>query len=240
MPIDRQPGSQAHVVRGSRPGRPALTAAQLAARRRAVTEAARELFISEGFAAVSIRRVADLAGVTPKTLYSYFDSKLELLHSLWSDIFTEVFAALDEVDSTSGELAHHINVCTAYVRYWIERPDHYRLVFMSGDVTQADVKGFIDRTEITDRFARLTAPLASLVAEVDRVGQGIRERSELLLCSLHGIAHCQITMSGHAWAPYGELVDLLVGSIVGPSSSGGGPRPALTSSAGRRSAESDG
>jgi AcrR family transcriptional regulator len=206
-----QPADPVPTRRPSRPGRPALTAAQLVDRRRAVSDAALTLFLSEGYDAVSIRRVADLAGVTPKTLYSYFDNKLGLLLSLWSDIFVDVFRTLDQFDSDDGELAHHINVCTAYVRYWIERPDHYRLVFMSGDVTQTDVKSFIDRSDITERFARLTAPLAALGGEAEHVS---RERSELLICALHGIAHCHVTMTGHPWAPYGDIVNTLVRSIV--------------------------
>lgn len=195
----------------SKPGRPALTSTQLADRRRALSEAALTLFLSEGYDAVSIRRVADLAGVTPKTLYNYFDSKLGLLLSLWSDIFADVFAALEQVGPDDGELAHHVNVCTAYVRYWIERPDHYRLVFMSGDVAQTDVTSFIDRSDITERFARLTAPLAWLEHEAEHVS---RERSELLVCALHGIVHCHVTMTGHPWAPYGDIIDMLVRSIV--------------------------
>jgi AcrR family transcriptional regulator len=200
--------------RSNRPGRPKLTAAQLADRRRAVSEAALTLFVSEGYDAVSIRRVADRARVTPKTLYSYFDSKLGLLLSLWSDIFADVFATLDQVGDDDEELAHHIDVCTAYVGYWIERPDHYRLVFMSGDVTQADVTTFIDGSDITERFARLTAPLARLGGEAEHAS---REHSELLICALHGIVHCHVTMTGHPWAPYGEIVDILVRSIVDQS-----------------------
>lgn len=213
MSVKPQPERPVIGPRANKPGRPALTAPQVAERRRAISDAALTLFLSEGYDAVSIRRVADRAGVTPKTLYNYFDSKLALLLSLWSEIFADVFAALEEVESGDGPLAHHSNVCTAYVQYWIKRPDHYRLVFMSGDVTQANVSTFIDQSNITDRFAKLTAPLASLAADAK---PSVHERSELLICALHGIVHCHVTMTGHPWTPPGNLVDTLVRSIIGP------------------------
>lgn len=193
-----------------RPGRPRLAPDELAERRRAVTEAARTLFTTEGYAAVSIRRVAQLAGVTPKTLYSYFDSKLELLLSLWSETFSELFDELARIDD-GDDLERLIAVCSHYVRYWIERPDHYRLVFMSAEVSQAAVTDYIERSGITQLFDVFTTPLVSML-DLDQ--HAVRDRSELLICALQGIVHSRVTMSGYEWAPFPPQVDTLVRSII--------------------------
>ncbi len=179
-----------------------------------MTAAARALFVSEGYTAVSIRRVAASAGVTPKTLYSYFESKLALLLSLWSEVFMDVFATLDRISRDEGELTRLVNMCTAYVRYWVDRPDCYRLVFMSGDVTQTAVKGFIDQSGVTEMFASFTEPLVLLLDEDGKSGP---EAAELLICALQGIVHCQVTMSGYPWAAPETLVDVLVRSMMLPT-----------------------
>ena len=199
------------VVPRSTVGRPALTAAQIADRRRSVTEAARALFVNEGYSAVSIRRVAAVAGVTPKTLYSYFESKLALLLSLWSDVFMDVFTVLERISRDEQEPTRLVKTCQAYVRYWVDRPDCYRLVFMSGDVTQTAVTGFIDRSGITEMFSSLAEPLVLLLEKDGKPG---REAAELLICALQGIVHCQVTMSGYPWAPPETLVEMLVRSIA--------------------------
>jgi AcrR family transcriptional regulator len=49
--------------------------------RRAILEAALELFTSRGFAATSIRQVAERAGVSEQTIYNVFADKIGILHA---------------------------------------------------------------------------------------------------------------------------------------------------------------
>ena len=49
------------------------------AKRRQITDAARALFLSQGFARTSMDAVTAEAGVSKQTLYAYFASKDELL-----------------------------------------------------------------------------------------------------------------------------------------------------------------
>jgi hypothetical protein len=123
----------------------------------------------------------------------------------------DVFATLDRISHDEGEPTRLVNMCQAYVRYWIDRPDCYRLVFMSGDVTQTAVKGFIDFSGITEMFVKLAEPLVVLLDEAGKPG---REAAELLICALQGVVHCHVTMSGYPWAPPETLVEILVRSIV--------------------------
>ncbi|MGH2859431.1 MAG: TetR family transcriptional regulator, partial [Solirubrobacteraceae bacterium] len=49
------------------------------ATRAAIEQAARELFAQRGFDAVTVREIAERAGVTERTFYRYFPSKHELV-----------------------------------------------------------------------------------------------------------------------------------------------------------------
>ncbi|MEZ5226686.1 MAG: TetR/AcrR family transcriptional regulator [Acidimicrobiales bacterium] len=49
-----------------------------------------ELFRSDGYAGVSMRRLAGSAGCTPMTLYKYFENKFEILQLIWADVFVEL------------------------------------------------------------------------------------------------------------------------------------------------------
>jgi AcrR family transcriptional regulator len=57
--------------------------AQAEANRRAVIDAAGELFLAQGYGRTTIAAVADRAGVSPETVYAAFGSKAELLHRVW-------------------------------------------------------------------------------------------------------------------------------------------------------------
>lgn len=65
-----------------RPYRSKLREQQAAATRRAVVDAAHELFVANGWAATGMREVAAAAGVAVETVYSHFSSKRGLLQAV--------------------------------------------------------------------------------------------------------------------------------------------------------------
>jgi AcrR family transcriptional regulator len=69
-------------VTDRRPYRSPLREQRTAETRRAVAEAARELFVSNGWSATGMRDVAAAAGVALETVYSHFSSKPGLLRAV--------------------------------------------------------------------------------------------------------------------------------------------------------------
>jgi AcrR family transcriptional regulator len=65
-----------------------------AAVRARLQDAARTLFAQHGYAAVSIRAVAEAAGVNPAMIHYYFGSKQGLYEAMITDTFTPLFAGL--------------------------------------------------------------------------------------------------------------------------------------------------
>ena len=58
--------------------------------------AAYRLFYKQGFSRVSVDAIADLAGVTKRTVYYHFKSKGRLIQELIRDMLTNLTAAIDE------------------------------------------------------------------------------------------------------------------------------------------------
>ena len=85
-----------HTGRPTR-GRPTLTPDQIGVMRAHIASCALDLFHREGFAGISMRRLASEAGCTPMTLYKYFANKFDILRMLWNDVFSELFDRLDRV-----------------------------------------------------------------------------------------------------------------------------------------------
>ncbi|WP_278312483.1 TetR/AcrR family transcriptional regulator [Lolliginicoccus levis] len=59
------------------------------AKRADIVGAARELFLSDGFERTSLSRLAKAVGITPNTLYWYFEDKDDILVAVLSAIVTE-------------------------------------------------------------------------------------------------------------------------------------------------------
>ena len=60
---------------------------------RAILDAARDLFVAEGYQNVSIRKIADRIEYSPAAIYSYFPSKDDIFFALAEEGFHLLFAA---------------------------------------------------------------------------------------------------------------------------------------------------
>lgn len=77
--------------------RPALTPEQRQATRRAIRQAAADLYANNGAKDISVRAIAERAGVSVGTIYAYFGNLTELMQSLWKQPAKRLLADLEEV-----------------------------------------------------------------------------------------------------------------------------------------------
>ncbi|XVQ14315.1 TetR/AcrR family transcriptional regulator [Spirillospora sp. CA-255316] len=73
------------------------TAAARAERRAELLATAAEVFASQGYAATTIRKVADAAGILGGSLYYHFDSKESMADEILSTFLNEMWGAYDRV-----------------------------------------------------------------------------------------------------------------------------------------------
>lgn len=188
-------------------GRPQNTALQIEAAREKIAGHAMALFRQEGFASVSIRRLAKEVGCAPMTIYAHFAGKTDILRYLWADVLSDVFAeiqtAVEKHGAPHDRLTAAVNV---FVQYWLNHPDHFRLVFMSADLGRTDVATFMKDGETQKHFKRI----ADLVTEVVPNAEDIGARTDALVCGMIGIALCLNTVVDHPWS----AADAMTGSLL--------------------------
>ena len=96
--------------------------------RRAILDAARELFVTEDFKAVSMRRIAEKIEYSPTTIYLHFKDKEAILHSLSEEGFALLSARLEKID-TPDPLARLREGGHAYLRFALAQPQYYKIMF---------------------------------------------------------------------------------------------------------------
>jgi AcrR family transcriptional regulator len=197
-------------------GRPIQTDQQRQVIREKIVDAARALFVSQGYASVSMRKLAAVVDCTPMTLYSYFERKIDILRFLWADVFAELFDHLDHVlRRTKHADLGLASIGQAYVAFWIERPEQYRMVFLSAEVSQAEVSVFMREDETAKRYGIFFQCLANASAsDGSLAGQlELKLKAETLICALNGIVHNLITMSDYPWEKPDKLVTTVVRAL---------------------------
>ncbi|WP_421118850.1 TetR/AcrR family transcriptional regulator [Aquihabitans daechungensis] len=99
----------------------------------AILDAADELLIGSGSEdAVSIRGVADAVGLTPAAIYRHFPDKQGLLFAVCARHFDSITedVAVPALASTEDPILALRQLAEAYVRFGVEHPEHYRIMFM--------------------------------------------------------------------------------------------------------------
>jgi AcrR family transcriptional regulator len=192
-------------------GRPSLTEVDIVAGRARIAAVAEALFRMEGYAAVSMRRLAQEAGCAPMTLYAYFASKADILRQIWAQFFVELFGELNrKAARVSGPRKRLLLISKRYVRYWLDHPDRYRMVFMTEGVSQADVGKFIGAGSVISHFAIFAETLHAAGIKA----ASLKLMSESLICALNGIAHNHVTISEHEWESAERLAETVVHAIL--------------------------
>lgn len=104
---------------------------------RAILDAARELFVAEGYSNVSIRKVAERIEYSPAAIYSYFPSKDDIFLALAEDGFrmlAESAACSRESDPHDTPLDCIRSAFFHLYRFSRDHPEYHALMFMDRSV----------------------------------------------------------------------------------------------------------
>jgi len=100
--------------------------------RHRITQAARHLFVTEGYASTTIRRIADAIEYTPGAIYSYFADKDAIFYALHQQGFFELQQRFVAAIGAGGNPAAQLRrVGEAYLAFARDNPEMYHLMFIA-------------------------------------------------------------------------------------------------------------
>ena len=100
-----------------------------AEKRRLILDAAVRVFARRGFNQCRVSDIADEAGVAYGLVYHYFDSKEELLETIFRTTWTEMLARVREVEAAGVPASEAVRQVTALLlRTWRRDPDLVRVL----------------------------------------------------------------------------------------------------------------
>lgn len=109
--------------------------------RRRILDAAKALFVKEGFDNVSLRRIAGAIDYSPAALYRYFKNKREILSVLRNEGFDRY---LERQRERVMQYPDPLDRLTAggkgYIRFAMEEPEYFHLMFGTG-CKEVDMEG---------------------------------------------------------------------------------------------------
>jgi len=183
-----------------------------------VLAAARRIVLEEGFDALTMRKIADAIEYAPATIYLYFESRDAIAFELCRSSFETFLAALAPAASIADPAERLRELGKRYVRFGLEHPETYRLIFMEEPKYASEA--FQEYAEAQDSPGKQALGLiVALFAELRAAGRLATDANptalaETIWAAVHGIVSLKITYDHHPQTPPDELLEVMTGALV--------------------------
>jgi TetR/AcrR family transcriptional regulator, fatty acid metabolism regulator protein len=128
-------------------------------KRRLILDAAVRVFARKGFHQSRVGDIAREAGVAHGLLYHYFDSKDQLLETVFIENWSVLVGRIRAVEETDEQAADQLrHVAAILLRTWRHQPDVVRVV----------VREIARSPEVQERIGELVEPIGSIRRLVER------------------------------------------------------------------------
>ncbi|WP_374193513.1 TetR/AcrR family transcriptional regulator [Trinickia mobilis] len=211
---------------------------QKQALRERILEASRAIVMREGFAALSMRKIADAIEYSPATLYLHFESRDDIARALCAEGYEQLLASLAPHAQIAEPEKRLRAIAHAYVAFGLANRETYRLIFME-DPSYADAalggssgggvtNGAADVPEAAaeastgdagDAAFHLLIDAIDALKAAGRVPAPADSRTwvEALWATLHGIVALTLTCPVYPQSPVEKLVDTAIDAWFGAS-----------------------
>jgi AcrR family transcriptional regulator len=184
--------------------------------RQEIFDAASELFAQEGYANVSMRKIAEKIEYSPTTIYLYFKDKNELLKFICEETFAKLGAQIREISEPETDpIAALRKGLRAYVDFGLQYPNHYEVVFNMPIFNQPHDDEYKYEGSMGERtFDYLRSQVLNCV-KAGKLKQGdVAAMSQILWAGIHGVVSL---LNNHLDFPFVErnkLIDSLIDTMI--------------------------
>jgi AcrR family transcriptional regulator len=174
--------------------------------REKILEAARRMFVQQGYEGTTMRAIAAKIGYTPTAIYHHFKDKDALVAELAALDFRALAQALRQTGTVADPLERLEQIGAAYVEFGVTHPMHYQFLFMTRR-PKGRAAGGMQRDPGEDAYGFLRQTCAEVIA-TGRLRTEFNDPDELAqMCwgSLHGLVALRIAKGDDPWIAWRDL-----------------------------------
>jgi AcrR family transcriptional regulator len=171
-----------------------------------ILDAARELFVTHGYDAVTMRKIAGKIEYSPTALYLHFEDKDTLIRALCENDFLAFAGAFAEVMTLEDPIDRIARAADVYCSFALQCPNQYRLMFMTPPPGVSEK--LASRLDKTNPEQNAYEFLRMNVADAMRAGRLRPELTDVelvaqtLWAGVHGIVSLHIAKQGEDWVTF--------------------------------------
>jgi AcrR family transcriptional regulator len=179
--------------------------------RREILDAARTLFIEEGYERVSMRKLAERIEYSPTTIYLHFKDKAELFHAVCDETFGQLTRKLNAIAKKGGDPVETLREgLRTYARFALKHKEHYTVAFL---LPRNPIFPFADSTAEA-AFQVLRDGVTACVRDHRFRPVEVEPAAQTLWAATHGVVALLIAKKGFPFIDANTLIDETIDTML--------------------------
>lgn len=173
-----------------------------------IIDAARDLFVSRGAEAVTMREIAKRIGYSATSIYLHFADKEALIRAICDTDFLALANALKSNLSISDPVERMLAFGWAYAQFGLNYPNHYRMMFMTEHpLSDPKLSALQQNNAEQDAYFQLK----TIVNDVFLAGKFKPDLTDpeliaqTIWAGMHGVCALQISMANDVWVNWRDI-----------------------------------
>ena len=176
-----------------------------------ILDAARELFVEEGYESVTMRKIADRIEYSPTAIYFHFRDKQALLRELVDVDFGSLASEFQKIARIADPIDRLRQIGRAYVGFGLTHRNHYRLMFMTPhpEAMKPEESRIKHGNPEEDAYAFLKATITDAIA-AGRLRRELSDAdlvSQIVWAGTHGVISLHIAKCKDDWVDWRDPVE---------------------------------
>jgi len=177
--------------------------------RERILDAARELFVTEGYDGVTMRKVAEKIEYSPTAIYVHFRDKQQLFLELCHSDYRRLAETFNQIAQIPDPVERLRQIGFGYMRFGLENPNHYRMMFMTSHppLPEGMEKEMGKGNPEEDAYAFLRQTVQELLSAGAFRPEltDIELISQTLWAGVHGVVSLEIAKGCDDWVPWAPI-----------------------------------
>jgi AcrR family transcriptional regulator len=184
--------------------------------RQEILDAARDLFVKEGYENVSMRRIAEKIEYSPTTIYLYFEDKASLLFAICDETFAKLAKKMETIVKERDDPVEALKRgCRAYVEFGLKNPNHYRVTFINHPQLNLGPDHYLrDGSMGMKAYGFLRAGVEECIKQKRFRDCDLDATTQMIWAGGHGLTSLLITKPDFPWVNKHQLIDLMIDTLI--------------------------
>ncbi|MGZ8269683.1 MAG: TetR/AcrR family transcriptional regulator [Methylophilus sp.] len=173
-----------------------------------IIDAARELFVSKGVEAVTMREIAKRIGYSATSIYIYFSDKEALLRAICDTDLLKLATTLKEVLAIPDSVERLLTIGHTYALFALSHPNHYRMMFMTPRPPHAPELSSLQHNNVEQDAYYLLKMVVDEVFQAGKFKSEIQDPelvAQTIWAATHGVCSLHIIMSNDTWINWRDI-----------------------------------